>query len=169
MEMIRSHSEEIARLYDTYGEMLFRLACSILLNRADAEDAVQDMFLKIFGKVPEFQKESQEKAWLTKVLVNQCRDSLKRRKLRHYAPLEEVQEIMGKALSVPGPEETEGREVLQMVLALGEKYREVLILYYFEGFRVEETASILGISQSAVKMRLARGREMLKKRMKEGL
>ena len=94
MERIRSHSEEIARLYDTYGEMLFRLACSILLNRADAEDAVQDMFLKIFGKVPEFQKESQEKAWLTKVLVNQCRDSLKRRKLRLYAPLEEVQEIL---------------------------------------------------------------------------
>ena len=60
MEMIRSHSEEIARLYDTYGEMLFRLACSILLNRADAEDAVQDMFLKIFGKVPEFQKGSGE-------------------------------------------------------------------------------------------------------------
>ena len=59
MKIVRSHSEEIARLYDSYGDMLFRLACSILLNRADAEDAVQDMFIKIIGKVPEFNQERQ--------------------------------------------------------------------------------------------------------------
>ena len=90
MKIVRSHSEEIARLYDSYGDMLFRLACSILLNRADAEDAVQDMFIKIIGKVPEFNQERQERAWLTRVLVNQCRDSLKRRKLRVYTPLDEL-------------------------------------------------------------------------------
>ena len=64
-------------------------------------------------------------------------------------------------------EEAEGSGVLQAVLALGEKYREPILLYYFEGFSVEETAAILGIGQSALKMRLARGREMLKKRMEE--
>ena len=167
MKIVRSHSEEIARLYDSYGDMLFRLACSILLNRADAEDAVQDMFIKIIGKVPEFNQERQERAWLTRVLVNQCRDSLKRRKLRVYTPLDELLETTGKEPSVPGPEEAEGSGVLQAVLALGEKYREPILLYYFEGFSVEETAGMLGIGQSALKMRLARGREMLRKRMEE--
>ena len=57
--------------------------------------------------------------------------------------------------------------MLQAVLSLGEKYREPILLYYFEGFSVEETAAILGIGQSALKMRLARGREMLRKRMEE--
>lgn len=166
MGIVRSHSEEIARLYDSYGNMLFRLACSILLDRSDAEDAVQDMFIKIIGKVPDFGDQAQERAWLTKVLVNQCRDSLKRQKLRTHVSLETILEQTGKEPSVPGPEE-EGSQMLQEVFSLGEKYRQPLILHYFEGFSVEETASILGIGQSAVKMRLSRGREMLKKRMEE--
>ena len=167
MELVRSQSEQIARLYDAYGDMLFRLAYSILLNRADAEDAVQDIFIKIIGKIPDFAEDAQEKAWLTRVLVNHCRDLLRKRKLRLYTPLEEVLQQSGAEISVPGPEDSSGTELLQAVLALGEKYREPLILHYFEGFSVEEVSSILGIGQSAVKMRLSRGREMIKKRMEE--
>ena len=167
MEIIRSQSEQIAQLYDEYGDMLFRLAYSVLLNRADAEDAVQDMFIKIIGKVPDFREKAQERAWLSRVLVNQCRDQLRKRKLRLYTPLEEMLEQTGAEPSVPGPEESSGNGVLQVVLSLGEKYREPLVLHYFEGFSVEEISSILGVGQSAVKMRLARGREMVKKRMEE--
>lgn len=167
MEIVRNQSEQAAQLYDAYGDMLFRLAYSILLNQADAEDAVQDIFIKIIGKVPDFEGKAQEKAWLSRVLVNQCRDQLKKRRLRIYTPLEEILEQGGREPSVPGPEETGDTGLLQLVLALGEKYKEPLILHYFEGFSVEETAGILGISQSAVKMRLARGREMMKKRMEE--
>jgi len=167
MGPVRNRSEQAAQLFDEYGDMLFRLAYSILLNRDDAEDAVQDIFIKIIGKVPDFADRAQEKAWLTRVLVNQCRDQLRKRRLRIYTPLEEILEQGGKEPSVPGPEEADGTGVLQMVLALGEKYKEPLVLHYFEGFSVEETAEILGIGQSAVKMRLARGREMIKKRMEE--
>lgn len=167
MELVRGQSEQIARLYDAYGDMLFRLAYSILLNQADAEDAVQDIFIKIIGKIPDFAEKTQEKAWLTRVLVNHCRDQLRKRRLRLYTPLDEVLEQGGSEPSVPGPEEGGGKELLQAVLALGEKYREPLILHYFEGFSVEEVSSILGIGLSAVKMRLSRGREMLKKRMEE--
>ena len=167
MELVRNQSDQIAQLYDDYGDMVFRLAYSVLLNRADAEDAVQDMFIKIIGKVPEFGDRAQEKAWISRVIVNQCRDQLRKRKLRLYTPLEEVLEQSGSDLSVPGPEESGGIGLLQMVLSLGEKYREPLILHYFEGFSIEEVSSILGIGQSAVKMRLSRGREMVKKRMEE--
>ena len=167
MELVRSQSEQIARLYDAYGDMLFRLAYSILLNRADAEDAVQDIFIKIIGKIPDFADKTQEKAWLTRVLVNHCRDQLRKRKLRLYTPLEDVLALGEAEPSVPGPEENGGTGLLQAVLALGEKYREPLILHYFEGFSVEEVSGILGIGLSAVKMRLSRGREMLRKRMEE--
>ena len=167
MELVRGQSEQIVRLYDTYGDMLFRLAYSILLNQADAEDAVQDIFIKIIGKIPDFAEAGQEKAWLTRVLVNHCRDQLRKRRLRLYTPLEEVLEQGGMEPSVPGPEHSGSTELLQAVLALGEKYREPLVLHYFEGFSVEEVSSILGIGQSAVKMRLSRGREMIKKRMEE--
>lgn len=167
MELVRNQSDQIAQLYDDYGDMVFRLAYSVLLNRADAEDAVQDMFIKIIGKVPEFGDRAQEKAWISRVIVNQCKDQLRKRKLRLYTPLEEVLEQSGSDLSVPGPEESGGIGLLQMVLSLGEKYREPLILHYFEGFSIEEVSSILGIGQSAVKMRLSRGREMVKKRMEE--
>ena len=167
MELVRSQSEQIAQLYDSYGDMLFRLAYSVLLNQADAEDAVQDIFIKIIGRIPDFADQEQEKAWLTRVLVNHCRDQLRKRKLRLYTPLEEVLEQSGSDLSVPGPEESGGIGLLQMVLSLGEKYRGPLILHYFEGFSIEEVSSILGIGQSAVKMRLSRGREMVKKRMEE--
>ncbi len=167
MKLVRGQSEQIAQLYDTYGDMLFRLAYSILLNQADAEDAVQDIFIKIIGKIPDFGEKAQEKAWLTRVLVNHCRDQLRKRKLRLYTPLEEVLEQQGNDLSVPGPEESGDTGLLQIVLSLGEKYRQPLVLHYFEGFSVEEVSGILGIGQSAVKMRLSRGREMIKKRMEE--
>lgn len=167
MEVVRSQPEQIAQLYDTYGDMLFRLAYSIMLNQADAEDAVQDIFIKIIGKIPEFANSSQEKAWITKVLANHCKDMLRKRKLRLYTPLEEVLEQSGHGLSVPGPEDNGGTELLQMVLSLGEKYREPLILHYFEGFSIEEVSEILSIGQSAVKMRLSRGREMIRKKMEE--
>lgn len=167
MEVVRSQPEQIAQLYDTYGDMLFRLAYSIMLNQADAEDAVQDIFIKIIGKIPEFASSSQEKAWITKVLANHCKDMLRKRKLRFYTPLEEVLEKSGHGLSVPGPEDNGGTELFQMVLSLGEKYREPLILHYFEGFSIEEVSEILSIGQSAVKMRLSRGREMIRKKMEE--
>lgn len=167
MEVVRSQPEQIAQLYDTYGDMLFRLAYSIMLNQADAEDAVQDIFIKIIGKIPEFASSSQEKAWITKVLANHCKDMLRKRKLRLYTPLEEVLEQSGHGLSVPGPEDNGGTELFQMILSLGEKYREPLILHYFEGFSIEEVSEILSIGQSAVKMRLSRGREMIRKKMEE--
>ena len=167
MEIVRNQSEQIVQLYDDYGDMLFRLAYSVLLNRADAEDAVQDMFIKIIGKVPDFGDKAQERAWVSRVIVNQCRDQMRKRRLRLYTPLEELLEQNGEEPSVPGPEEHSGTGLLQVVLSLGEKYREPMILHYFEGFSVEEVSSILGIGQSAVKMRLSRGREMVKKRMEE--
>ena len=160
----------LAQLYDEYGGRLYRLAYGILRSRADAEDAVQDVFVKIMGKLPDFvgeDREIQQWRWLARVMVNQCRDSLRKQKLRVYTPLEEMAEILESPQSSRSAEGERqmGQAVLAATLALPEKYRLPMILYYLEGFSVEEVSNILEIGRSAVKMRLARGREMVKKEM----
>ena len=85
-------ADGIEDLVYTYGNMLFGICFTMLGNESDAEDAVQDIFIKIIGKLPEFEEPAQEKAWLTRVLVNHCRDQLRKRKLRLYTPLDELLE-----------------------------------------------------------------------------
>ncbi len=144
-------------MFERYMNLLYRLCYSILLVREDAEDAVQDVFLKYYRKQPTFADEDHEKAWFIRVAVNHCRDLLRRRKMRETVPLSEVEEI----LATEGMEQ-EDSEVLAALYGLPEKYRIVMILHYLEGYPVKEVARLCGLTQSAVKMRLARGRDALK-------
>lgn len=140
--------------YDKYADMLYRLAFSHLRRREDAEDAVQDVFTKYMNTSPRFTDDEHERAWLVRVTVNRCHDMLRRGKVREHDSLDDISEI---------PDEEENTSgVLQAVFALPEKYKTAITLHYLEGFSVEEISSMLGISLSAVKMRLSRGREILK-------
>ncbi len=141
--------------YDKYADMLYRLAFSHLRRREDAEDAVQDVFTKYMNTSPRFTDDEHERAWLVRVTVNRCHDMLRRGKVREHDSLDDISEIPDKE-----SENTSG--VLQAVFALPEKYKTAITLHYLEGFSVEEISSMLGISLSAVKMRLSRGREILK-------
>ncbi len=140
-------------VFDRYGDMLFRICFSILVNNADAEDAVQDVFYKYMTKQPFFRDEDHRKAWLIRVATNRCKDMLRSRRIRSSVPLEEIEEH--------GVEQDEG-EVLSLVFGLPIKYREAIVLHYFEGYGISEIADMLSLSESAVKMRLSRGRELLK-------
>lgn len=166
----------VAQLYDEYGDRLYRIAYGMLRNRVDAEDAVQDVFVKAMGKMPDFesagltdQEDPKERQWrwLVRVTMNQCRDSLRRQKVRVYTPLEEVAETLKGAEEDPAVRNRRqmGEAVLAATLALPEKYKAPMMLHYLEGFSVEEVSKILEIGRSAVKMRLARGREMVKRQM----
>lgn len=144
----------IEDVYDDYADMLFRISYSILLSKEDAEDAVHDVFAKFLAAPPDFLEKEHEKAWFIKLAVNRCRDILRKNKVRSYVPLDEIAEI---------PAEDKGSsEVFEAVLRLPEKFKTVILLHYFEGFGVSETAKLAGISDSAAKMRLLRGRELLK-------
>ena len=151
---------EIAQVYDEHAPMLFRLACSLLHAREDAEDAVAEVFAKYVQKRPAFRGEDHRRAWLIRVTTNQCHDLQRRRSLRSHAPLEE-------AIWQAAPEE-ESQWVLSQVMELPEPYRVALTLHYLEELSVAQTAKALGLTQSGVKMRLARGREMLKARLEGG-
>lgn len=138
-------------LYDQYANSLYRLALSYLKNTADAEDAVQRVFVKLIeGKAVVYP--GKERALLTKMTVNQCRDMLRRNKNRQEEPLDE---------SIPFSEPKD-RDVFRAVIMLPEKYRIPVFLHYYEGYQFREIAKLLQISTSAVSMRIHRARNLLK-------
>ena len=145
-------------LYDRYGKLLFRIAYAILCSKEDAEDAVQEVFYKYLTKLPILRDEEHERAWFLRVVSNQSKDMLRRRKIRSTLSLEEIEEYE------IAPEQA---TILQDLFSLPEKYKMVLILHYLEDMSVQDIARSERLSPSAVKMRLARGREMLRN-MTEG-
>jgi len=145
------------QVYEAYGPALYRFCLLQMKNPADAEDIMQEVFLKRLYQAPEFQSSDHERRWLFRVALNQCRDEWKRSR-RAELPLDEA-----VLISVP-PEE---RDILEQVAALPEKLRTVIHLHYYEGYSLEEIASLLGVSLSAVKMRMKRGRDALRNRLGE--
>lgn len=145
---------------EKYQDMVYRIALSHLGNFQDAEDAVQEVFVKLFR-----QKEPPEgdplRYWLIRVTVNHCRDVLRSPWRKRRVPMTEV--AAEKAESVFDREEQ--RELFRAVMALPEKYRTVLYLFYYEELSVWETADLLKISPSAVTTRLTRARAKLKERL----
>ncbi len=148
-----SDSEQFEEVYNKYSDMLYRVALSHLLDKTDAEDAVHDVFIKYMNGVFTFFSEEHEKSWFLRVMINHCHDALRKRKIRSHAPLEEALAVF---------EESGTGDLTREVLSLDEIYKSPLILHYYEGYSVEETARILRLSVSAVKMRLSRAREKLK-------
>ncbi len=144
---------DIEKAVRTYGNSLYRLCYVMLNNEKDAEDAVQDTFIKYIEKSPAFADSEHEKAWLITVAQNRCRDILRQRKRYSQTDIEVVQEYIAP---------TENSSILDTLMTLPEKFRLVLTLYYIEEYRVEDIAKIIGKTPSAVKMRLQKGRRLLK-------
>ena len=144
--------------YSAHGAAVYRLAMVYLGRPADAEDVTQEVFLKLLYKAPPFADGEHEKRWLLRVTANLCRDQLKGFWRRHTVALDE---------SCPLRSE-EDRALLETILALPETYKGPIHLHYYEGYSVAEVAEILNLSQSAVKMRLKRGRELLKLELDAG-
>lgn len=146
-------------IYDKYADLLYRLAYANMQSKVDAEDVVHDVFIKFYEKSPKFHDEEHEKAWLVRVTINMCRDHIRKKKYRSYVPLDEIQEME--------IEDDEKLEVMGHLSEIASNYRNVIILHYFEGYTVNEISKMLRISASAVKMRLSRGRELLKNKIEK--
>ena len=152
--------ETISRVVRQYSPMLLRLAAARLPSAADAEDAVQEAFVKLLDRRPVFRDAEHEKAWLIRVTLQRAAD-LRRKKIRaNETPLEDEIETCA-------PEPETEVELLSAVRALPEKYGAVIHLYYYEGYSTKEIAKLLGLPAPTVGTRLARGRERLRKMLKE--
>ncbi len=155
--------QSVEAAYTTYADLLYRLALSHLAHPEDAMDAVQDVFLKYASSPPSFRDTEHERAWFIRVTINRCHDLQRRRNIRRHEPLEDHTDT---------PDKTDRLRptVLEAVDTLPASLRDAVVLHYLEGFSVEETARILRLSVSAVKMRLSRARESLRSTFeKEGL
>lgn len=141
-----------------YGNLVYRTCFFMLRNAHDAEDVMQETFYKYMLNEKPFNDEEHKKAWLLKVSQNKCRNLLKYKKIHPYMSYEDVEETL---LGVEEPDKADIEEILK-VSNLSYDYKSVVMLYYYEDYSVNEIASILDISPSAVKKRLQRARAKLK-------
>jgi len=148
-----AQTHDFDAVYTRYADMLYRIAVSILRSSDDAEDAVQNAFCRYLDKSPSFRDAEHEKAWMIRVTVNQCRDLMRRRKIRAWLPLEALTDVGVREKSTPA---------LDAVGLLPEKYKSVVVLYHLEEMSIDAIAQTLELSPSAVKMRLSRAREMMR-------
>ncbi len=156
--MAEKNNTEIKKEYvDTvvnkYSDMLFRICYCILCNKSDAEDALQDTFVKLITKAPDFRGEEHEKAWLIKVATNISKNMVMLRLRRNTLDFGDVTEIGVK---------DEDSEVFEAIMNLPVKYKIVMVLFYVEGYKTEEIAEIMQVSGEVVRKRLQKGRELLK-------
>ena len=155
MEQTWDSPEALAR---RYAGDVFRLAYARTGSRADAEDVMQETFIRLLRARPAFAEPEHARAWLLRVAANCANDWFRAPWRRREGPLEDA---------LPAPEEPEPGGVVEAVLALPAKYRTAVHLYYYEDLSVAEIAAILGKSEGAVKSRLFRARTLLREWMKE--
>lgn len=142
----------------TYSVSLVKIAFTYTKNIYDAEDIVQNIFLKLYEKQIEFDTDEHLKAWLIRCTINSCKDFLKCSWNKSRGDMPEDLSYMP----------FENRELIEAVLHLKKNYRIVIHLFYYESMSSKEIAEILGISISAVEKRLSRARKMLKEGLEKG-
>jgi RNA polymerase sigma factor (sigma-70 family) len=161
----------LQQLMEEYGQSVARLAYTYVKDVTIAEDVAQEVFIKCYRKLDEFRQESSYKTWLFKITVNQSKDLLKSWNVKKVFPTE-FSSHRGNQLESSSREQTpeqfvisnERKEIIaNAVLFLPVKLREVIILYYYEGQKIEEIADLLNIKVNTIKTRLMRARQKLKK------
>ncbi len=145
--------EAFCDLMRRYKLPMYKVAKGILYSDEDVADAMQDAVLACWEEIDGLRNPSGFRAWLMKILVNKCRDIMRKKELLFLS--DEMPEIETKDT------ELENLEWAEVLRGLDEKYRMVLILYYIEGFRASEISEILGIPASTVRTQLERGRKKL--------
>lgn len=149
---------EAELLADRYKNHLFAAAFHICKNAADAEDAVQETFLQYLITETQFENEQHIRAWLIRVAINKAKDISRSLWRNKSVPLEDYM----AELTFETPES----EILfEQVMRMPEKYRIVIHLFYYEDYSVREIAGILNLTENNVKVRLNRGRKLLRKKM----
>ncbi|MEI6131663.1 MAG: sigma-70 family RNA polymerase sigma factor [Bacillota bacterium] len=139
-----------------HGNMVKRICFVYLRNQSDADDAFQDVFVKLLEADLIFTDEEHMKAWLARVAINKCKDMFKSYWRRNVGPIDNIEETF---------EDKEESEVMQAVLDLPAKYKEVVYLFYYEQYTVVEMAKLLGQKENTIYSNLHRARQILKKKL----
>ena len=153
-------TKEYERLVSLYLDCIYRIALNGCKNDMDAEDVVQNTFMKLLEKEECFADDEQAKFWLIRVAMNECKSLWRTSWRRKVTSMEDLS--AEPAFVMP-----EKSELYYAVRELPVKYRQVVHLYYFEDYSVREIANIMKLSETAVQNRLLRARQKLKEKLKE--
>ncbi len=160
------NNDIIERLISLYGNDVLRMANAYTRNSSTAEDIFQEVFIKVARNINKFEKRSSEKTWIIRITINTCKDFLKSSWNKRVVPMETVDtnetshaedSILNKELS---------EIIIQEILNLPLKYKEVLLLYYYQDLLTSDIAKILNAPEASVRTRLKRARELIKEKLK---
>ncbi len=159
MDEIRDGAQwNVEKVFDEYGNMLYRIAFVMMKNSFDAEDVVQDTLIKYMEYKKHFETEEYRKAWLIRVDINLCKNRLRFYRNHPKISMEQLSRYY---------ESEEDTRLMDSLLLLPQKYREVLLLHYVEGYQGKEIACMLKLSEASVRKRLERGRKKLRELLGE--
>ena len=144
--------EAFVDLVEKHKTGLYKVAKSYLRSEEDVADVMQETVLSVYEHLEELKNASYFKTWITRILINHCKDLLKQQK--RYT----VSDQLPDKAAVP----RDDREFYRLIGELNEDYRTIFLLYYGEGFHTREIAQILEVNENTVKSKLRRGREKLK-------
>ena len=157
-------NEDVVRLFDAYSDDLYRFAVYYSGSKHDAEDIVQDVFLKLLGDHVEY-KPGKEKTYLFTMTANKCRDYLRSASRKTGVDLESCE----KELQYFDDFNERNRAVFDELMNLDYQFRMPIYLHYYAGYSYKDIAGILKISESAVAVRINRGKALMKIGLEEYL
>ena len=152
-----SINEIISQDLDKYGDMLLRFAYSYMKNIYDAEDVVQEVFIQLLKNIDKIESEDHKRHWLIYVTRNVCKNKLKSSWFKRHVEFTDI----------PYYDEYKDSNVINKVLELPVKYREIIYLYYYQNYTTVEIASMMEKKETTIRSLLCRGRKILKKELKE--
>lgn len=153
-------------LYKQYCDGMYIVALRYMKDKAAAEDAAQEGFIKAFKKIEQFKGDVTFGAWLKRIVINTCLDTIKARKLDTEPLYDETLRIAEEETDWQVADETTVDEVLNAINNLGDNYRDVTKLFLVEGYDHQEIAEVMGITESASRTKLHRGKLQLKENLK---
>lgn len=154
-----ARTAEISRLIDQYGDRLLRLCVQYLNDTSLAEDALQETYLRAYRFLDRFRGDGSELAWLSSIAINACRNQRRSAWFRHVELGHKIDDLADDEASTNAGDDT----VINQVSQLPPKYREVILLYYYQRLNTREIAQALSLREGTVSSRLRRAKERLRK------
>lgn len=154
------------QLYDSYCDAMFCIAKRYVKDSFTAEDVMQDAFIKVFKNINTFKGEVTIGAWIKKIVINQCIDYLKKKKIELIS-IEEKELQLADSSDWTINEEVDITTITKTINSLPEKYKVILNLYLIEGFDHKEIAQVLNITEVNSRSQLMRGKNKLKSELKQ--
>ena len=161
-----NREQRLGQWIELYSDQILRTCCLYLSDQHQAEDALQDTWIKAWKYMGDFERKAvtNEKAWLFRIAVNTCKDYRRTAWFRHVDRQNALEDLPPRFVAT----EPADNSVSMIVMDLPDKYKQIILLYYYQGLTIQETASVLGLSVAAVHRRLRKAEALLKSALERG-